>query len=209
MIFQIDFPKKCFSIFFDFEKKSRSKKIEKKNLRKVNLKNENFKISKNFREKCAKKSSEKSFEKIFLQDKKICFIQIFFVIWNISLLLKNHTYISRFDFIRVPRIQTSNSSTPQDSISITMFIYEGGCLRYYMRGGGRLRGNEFALCVCIGDRCKRLEIQVLVEISMLKKIRIKKIYFSWRNLGFCKKNNVQKWNFPKNNANSNVFLVRF
>ena len=73
--------------------------------------------------------------------------------------------------------------------------YEGGCLRYCMRGG-RLRGNEFAHCVFIGDRRKRLEIQVLVEISMLKKIRIEKIHFSWRNLGFCKKQ-CPKMELPK------------
>ena len=73
--------------------------------------------------------------------------------------------------------------------------YGGGCLRNCMRGGGRLAPNHIALSVCIRDTCKRPEIEVLVEISMLKKIRIKNIYFSWRNLGFSKKQLLQSTNF--------------
>ena len=77
--FKLTFRRKNFR-FFSISKKyfSEIEKNRKIFLRKVNLKNENFKISENFRKIFAKKRSEKNFEKSFLHDKKIFFIQIFF-----------------------------------------------------------------------------------------------------------------------------------
>ena len=46
----------------------------------------------------------------------------------------------------------------------TQKIYEGGCLRYCMRGG-LLAPNHIALSVCIRDTCKRPEIEVLEIIG--------------------------------------------
>ena len=91
-IFQIEFPKIVFSnffrsqkIFFEIEKNS------EKNLRKVNLKNENFEISKIFRENLRKKVPEKFLKKVFSKIKKYFLSRFLFMIWNISLLLKNQT----------------------------------------------------------------------------------------------------------------------
>ena len=84
--------------------------------------------------KNSQKSSDFFLKKVFSKIKKYCLSRFLFMIWNISLLLKNHTYISRFDFIRVRRIQTSNRPHPQDSISITMFIY--GCSKHHFWGLG-------------------------------------------------------------------------
>ena len=64
------------------------------------------------------------------------------------------------------------------------------CLR-----GGLLPHFKSAHSVCVGDRRKRLEIEVLVEISILKKIRIKNFYFSWRNLCFRKNRCLQNMTF--------------
>ena len=56
-------------------------------------------------------------------------------------------------------------------------LYEGGCLRYCLRGG-LLARFDILLSVCIRDPRKWLEIKLLVEIYILKKTWIKYIYFS-------------------------------
>ena len=61
--------------------------------------------------------------------------------------------------------------------------------------GSLLAPNDIALSVCIRDTCKRPEIEVLVEILILKKIWIKNIYFSWRNLCFRKTDVSKIWLF--------------
>ena len=65
----------------------------------------------------------KFLKKYFSMIQKYFSSRFFLAIWKFRLVHENHVYISRFDFIRVPHAKQSIDPPPQDSISITMFIY--------------------------------------------------------------------------------------